>query len=367
MALNYKPNKVSVDLMSYRHYIRGSKKVGKTTLFYNLINTLYNGDMSKGLLLSVGSESGYQALDGLYAIEAPTWSDFIEIVDDLCENKHENTFDCIAVDTVDELCVLAENEVCRRSQRESGNKCTINGAFGGYGAGRRMVAKLIDDALARLGRSGYGLFYIGHVKEKTTKEKNGDEYQQLVSNLAKDYDDIFANKADVIVMIDSEKTVSNNQLTSVKRYMHFRADNYYDCGTRFSNIEDKIELSAQNYINAVTNAIKSSIKSVKADDKYIEEKKAQEKADKEAYYQEHKEELSSEEAFDEANNIIEETVSDVDNMITEINNIMKNLSQTDRDNKKEALTSANLPASPAVIKKLTDVKTLTQILNIVKA
>lgn len=68
--------------------------------------------------------------------------------------------------------------------------------------------------------------------------------------------------------------------------------------------------------------------------------------------------------------VIEEekpTTSSADSIITEINNIMKNLSQADRDNKKAALASANLPASPAAIKKLTDVDTLNQILNIVKA
>jgi len=56
-----------------------------------------------------------------------------------------------------------------------------------------------------------------------------------------------------------------------------------------------------------------------------------------------------------------------DSVITEINNIMKNLSQADRDNKKAALVSENLPSSPAAIKKLTDIATLNQILNIIKA
>ena len=64
---------------------------------------------------------------------------------------------------------------------------------------------------------------------------------------------------------------------------------------------------------------------------------------------------------------IDKNSESADSIITEINNIMKNLSQADRDNKKAALASANLPASPAAIKKLTDVDTLNQILNIIKA
>lgn len=54
-------------------------------------------------------------------------------------------------------------------------------------------------------------------------------------------------------------------------------------------------------------------------------------------------------------------------IITEINNTMKAMSQEARNEKKNALTAASLPASPALIGKLTDTETLTKILNIVKA
>ena len=57
----------------------------------------------------------------------------------------------------------------------------------------------------------------------------------------------------------------------------------------------------------------------------------------------------------------------VKEVINEINAIMKGLSQDARNEKKNALTAASLPASPALIGKLTDISTLTKILNIVKA
>lgn len=368
MALNYKPNEVKVDFFSYRHMLVGTPKAGKTTMFADLVKTLYKGDMSKGLLISVGSESGYSAIQGLYAINAPTYADYMEIIDDLCENKEDNNFAVIAIDTADELVTITEKEVCRRSKLESGNKCTINGAFGGYGAGRKMVAQLIDDSLARLNRAGYGTFIISHTKEKTVKEKNGDsEYQQLGVALSNDYSAIFTNKSDIIAMLDTSREIdANKRISNTTRWLYFRSNGYYNCGCRFPDIVEKCEFSVDNYIEAVEDAIKASLKG-KADDKYIAEKKQQEQAEKEAYYQEHKEELSSEEAFDEANNAIEEKVSGADSLISEINNIMKNLSQADRDNKKAALASANLPASPAAIKKLKNVDTLNQILNIVKA
>lgn len=49
-------------------------------------------------------------------------------------------------------------------------------------------------------------------REKTyVKEKNGDEYQQLTSNLSADYDGIFANKADIVMTIAVEKNIDENK------------------------------------------------------------------------------------------------------------------------------------------------------------
>ena len=59
--------------------------------------------------------------------------------------------------------------------------------------------------------------------------------------------------------------------------------------------------------------------------------------------------------------------ADVDSLVASINDIMKGLSQADRDKKKAALASAGLPASPALIKKCADAPTLNKILEIVKA
>lgn len=59
--------------------------------------------------------------------------------------------------------------------------------------------------------------------------------------------------------------------------------------------------------------------------------------------------------------------ANVNDIISEINATMKAMSQEARNEKKNALTAASLPASPAIIGKLTDISTLTKILNIVKA
>ena len=71
--------------------------------------------------------------------------------------------------------------------------------------------------------------------------------------------------------------------------------------------------------------------------------------------------------------IVDDKISDdkgnvnADSLINSINEVMRNLTQADRDKKKASLTSAGLPATPALIKKCTDTETLTKILNIIKA
>ena len=68
-------------------------------------------------------------------------------------------------------------------------------------------------------------------------------------------------------------------------------------------------------------------------------------------------------------NDVSETNEEVDteSIVATINDVMKGLSQAERDKKKAALASAGLPASPGAIKKVSDAPTLNKILDIVKA
>ena len=358
MARQYKTNEVKVDLASYRHYWRGVQKSGKTTLFYQLMMKLY-GDPSYGLELSIGNERGYKAIDGMVYDEAPTWSELIEIVDDLVENKDDNNFKFICFDTVDELIELAKKEVVRLDYRDSGEKKKFNACFGGYGEPRRQVQILIDSVMTKLEDCGYGLIWIGHSKIRDIKEKNGDEYQKLTSNLSTDYDNIFAHKADVVMMIDVEKDIEDKLIQGTKRYMYFRDNGFVNSGGRFSNIEDKVEFSVDNYIKTVSDAIRAEIKSHKADDKYMAEKAKQEQQEREEFYQANKEKLMNEEPeIDEYTKNIEVC----DDLKAEIKKAIAAADKEAQNEMKSKLKDAGLPIQ---YQKLTDVDTLAKILSIV--
>lgn len=358
MAREYKTNEVKVDLASYRHYWRGVKKAGKTTLFYQLMMALY-GDPSFGLELSVGNERGFKALDGMVYDEAPDWATLMEIVDDLIENKEDNHFKFVCIDTVDELVSIAKKEVIRLDYRKTGERHEFNACFGGYGHPREKVQELIDNLMTRLEDSGYGLIWIGHTKYRTVNEKNGDSYDMLTSNLSSDYDGIFANKADVVMMIDIEKDIEGGFVQDTQRYMWFRGDGFVDAGGRFSQIEQKVEFSVDNYIKTVSDAIRAEIKSRKADDKYMEEKAKQEQKEKEEFYQANKEKLmNKEDDIDEYENNI--------NLCKDLQDQIKNaISNLDNNTKKELQGKIKAAGLPIQYQKQTDPEILKQILAIV--
>ena len=271
----FKTNQVKCDIGSYIHYWRGIKKSGKTTLFYDLVQEQYK-DLNKGLLIAIGDEIGYQTLDGLVYTETPTWSEFVEVIDELVDNKANNEFEIIGLDTADELVKLAKEEVKRLHKKAKGTVAEFNACFGGYGTPRDMVVSMIDEQLARLRKGGYGIVIIGHTKIRDIKEKNGDEYQQLTSNLNADFDGIFANKADIVMTITVEKNINEDKhIDGTTRYMYFRSDGFVDAGGRFSEMPDKLEYGAKNYIKAFEEGVRGAIKG-EVSDKEINKRKKQE-------------------------------------------------------------------------------------------
>lgn len=256
----YNKNEIKVDLGSYRHYWRGIKKIGKSSTFRDLIIEAF-GSADKGLLISMGNETGYKALDNLIYAEAGTWEKFEEVADDLVLNKKDNSFRLLAFDTVDELVAIAIDYAMRLHKSRTGKDAkSLNEVFGGYGAGRAFVTKNINNQITRLENAGYGLVFIGHTKLKDIKETaESDGYQQLTSNLSTDYDGIFADKADILATFYTKRIVKNGILEDKERYIYFRNEGFIDCGSRFSGMPDKVEMSAKNYIKAFEKGVLSSM------------------------------------------------------------------------------------------------------------
>jgi hypothetical protein len=274
MALGQK-HEVKVALESYTHLVIGTKKIGKSSLIADIAKEIYGG-INNLLVISIGDEDGYSALDGLIYENPMSWKEFVAIVDELVKNADENPFKIVSIDTIDELVTFAEKETIRLSNIENPTKQvqTVNAAFGGYGHGRDKVIDIIQEQIMRLRRTKYGVFLVGHNKIKSIKQKlEGDNYNVISSNLTEDFFNAFAYKADIICNIVSEKVVKNGALDATERYMYFRDDGFVEAGSRFPTMPTHVPYGARTYYDAVISGIKASLNTTVSDKEF--EKKRQ--------------------------------------------------------------------------------------------
>lgn len=266
----FKMNTIKTDLRSYPPYIiMGLHKIGKTTLFRDLVLHVF-GDESKGLLISFGDEEGYLSLDKLQfekTIEWDAYEDpdtglrgFVQIIDDLIINKEKYGIEMIALDTFDKMVEVAMDEVFKEHRRLKGvMPKSINDALGGYGAGGRRLSALMQEQVSRLRDAGYAVFILAHTKIKDkTDPLSGEAYEQITNNLQSNFYNTFANTAQMIVNIVVERDIKDGKQIGEKRMMHFRDNGIVDAGSRFNNLPDKLELSAENFMVAFEEGVRNS-------------------------------------------------------------------------------------------------------------
>lgn len=350
--MKYQLNTIKLDLASYRHYWRGTPGSGKTSTFRDLILEEY-GSPEYGLLISLGQEIGYKALKDLMFVDCPEWGDFVDVVDDLVENKEENKFKLICLDTVDELVEMAERKVLQIHKQQKGEAAvSILAALGGYGAGKKKARSLIEQEIAKLERAGYGMVYISHSKLRDVNEKSTEQtYQLLTGALEFAYDAIFSDRADIMTMFTVESSVSKERITGSSRWMYFRSNNFVDAKSRFANVPEKTELSAKNYIQVLKDALEK--------ESGITGKKAEEARKKESDVRDQKAQEYTEKVKEEK--YPEMTLEEYQNHVLEL---AKSLSAETREVKKAELKRKNLSTN---FKEIDDLETLRKIYAILNA
>ena len=160
-------------------------------------------------------------------------------------------------------------------------------------------------------------------------------------------------------MIDIEKEIEDSLIQGTQRYMWFRGNGFVDAGGRFSQIEQKVEFSVDNYIKTVSDAIRAEIKSRKADDAYIEKKAKQEQEEREKYYEENKEKLMNE---DPDLDDLEKDAETREQLKAEIKAAINKLDADTKKNMQATLKNAGLPTA---YNKVESTETLAKILSIV--
>lgn len=271
MSIKIKMNKSTNDINKLRIYLRAVPKWGKSTLFKNLVLEKYKGDATKGLLIGIKDEIGYTLLDELQTTHCNTWKELKELQTWLIKEKgKEHNIEFIAFDCVDELLPIAEKEVMRLSQIQTGKPCdSINKALGGYGKGQEKVKEILKEYFTTLYKAGFGIFCIAHTKMKTIieKGKNEDEgYNILTSNLANTYESIFADIFDCVLTGLIDRSINDGKLEDTERRLYFRGTTAVEAGTRFSSnsvpeyivVDDDPKEFAKNFLETIEEGMRNS-------------------------------------------------------------------------------------------------------------
>ena len=180
-----------------------------------------------------------------------SWGEFRKVLRQLKDPKVQERFSTIIVDTADIAYDYCEKYICANAPR-------ADGGFGvdaigdiPYGKGYKMAAKEFDDCLRSILQMNYGLVLISHSVDKTFKDQNGNEYNQIVPTLDNKPRNIVNRMADII---GYSRTVDLPEGgTATKLFM--RGTPRYVAGSRFKYTPDVIDFTYQNLVDAICDAI----------------------------------------------------------------------------------------------------------------
>lgn len=222
----------------------GEPKSGKTTTA---------AKFPESLLLAF--EKGYNAIPGIIAQPINSWSEFRQTLRELKKQEVKDKFSTIIIDTADICYDYCTKYICDNAKRSDGGFGVDNIADIGYGKGYGMVSQEFDDCLRSIVQMDYGLVLISHSTDKTFKNENGEEYNQIVPTLDKRATNIVSRMADII---GYSRVVTTND--GDKTMLFMRGTNRYMAGSRFKYTPDYIEFSYKNLTEAIANAIDTQAK-----------------------------------------------------------------------------------------------------------
>ena len=126
---------ISDDITSYNIGLIGEAGIGKTTVLKEMYEKITGEDGY--MFLTVGKEDGDKAIHGIVSEGVDCWKKFMDVVNDIVENKDEDYPDLkvVVVDTYDQLIDIALPEVIRMHNEQNPDKppiVSIKQAFGGF-------------------------------------------------------------------------------------------------------------------------------------------------------------------------------------------------------------------------------------------
>lgn len=337
-------------MLHYNIGVLGESGIGKSTLIKEMCERLV-GDEGY-MALDIGKEDGHDAIQGIVSEKVEDWEKFSDIVTDIIENKDDEypNLRTVIIDTYDELCLLAEQEVIRLHNKNRAEDApridSINAAYGGYGRGLEKTIELILDSLWELKKVGVSFIIVAHTKKKDIDDiMTQEQYSILTSNISQKYFTAIKTKLHFLGMayIDrqiiqestgkknskTKQEIKKGKITNERRVINFRDDTYsVDSKSRFADIIERIPFDVDEFIKAMQDAIEKERS--KSSESLAEAKKRQKKEEKEAkekaskYSQAKRENFIDEERNEELVAEIKQVFVDApDDVKSEIKKLMK--------------------------------------------
>lgn len=285
--MNIQPHKVSRTLRGYSVFLYGDPKSGKTTIATKF---------PKHLLLAF--EKGYNAIPGAMAQPINSWAEFKKVLRQLKNPEVRNTFETIIIDTADIAYSYCEKYICANVKNASGSFGVDSIGDVPYGQGYGMIETEFDEALRAIVQMDYGLVIISHAVDKTFKDENGQEFNQIVPTLDKRGRKVVSRMADIIGYSRGIMDEKGNLATK----LFIRGTPRYMAGSRFRYTPDVIDFNYESLTQAINDAI----------DKQMQEEGSANFTDEVSNLYKIDESLSFDELISEFNNMVQKLIEDND-------------------------------------------------------
>ena len=231
--LNIEPTVISRDLKGKYILIYGKPKTGKTTLASRF---------PKNLL--VAFEKGYNAIDGIKAVDINKWSDFKVVLRQLEKPEARAIYDTITIDTTTIAYEMCEQFICAQNGVQSIRDIA-------WGQGWGLAKKEFENCLRKITMLGYGLVLISHIETRKEKTSDDNEIEILAPSMPKRCYEVVNQIVDIIGYIATEWDDDGNS----QRWLYTRQTPTVMAGSRFPYLAPKIKLGYDELVEAINDAI----------------------------------------------------------------------------------------------------------------
>ena len=231
--LTIEPTVISRDLKGKYLLLYGKPKTGKTTMASRF---------PKNLLIAF--EKGYNAIDGIKAVDVNKWSEFRQVLRQLEKPEAQAMYDTITIDTTTIAYEMCEQFVCSQNGVQSIRDIP-------WGQGWTLVKKEFESCLRKITMLGYGLVLISHIETRKEKTADDSEIEILAPSMPKRCYEVVNQIVDIIGYIATEWDDEGNS----HRWLYTRQTPTVMAGSRFPYLAPKIKLGYDELVAAINEAI----------------------------------------------------------------------------------------------------------------